>query len=235
MQAWAQQSPTRYALVFIGNSITYGATLRSPQKEAPPVQMVKILERKGYPIRYANCGHSGSTTADFLPASNRLFPKVMQAADSLYDAGVELLFSIMLGTNDSAAEGPAGAPVAPEQYKRNLQLIIDSLHQRYPRSHFMLHQPIWYSPNTQNRSVYLEEGLKRLQTYTPQLELLIKENPEFVLKGDRKVFAFFKKNPEKYFTPEKNPSGIFYLHPNALGAQKLGAFWADCFEKYFHP
>ncbi len=230
--ASAQQQPALYALVFIGNSITYGATLQLPEKEAPPVQMVKILKEKGYYIQYVNCGHSGSTTVDFLPATNRLFPKVVRAADSLYAAGVSLVFSVMLGTNDSAMEGPAGAPVAPEQYKNNLSVMIDSLHRRYPGSHFILHRPIWYSPNTQNRSVYLAEGLQRLQTYTPQLELLIKENPAFIFKGDRVAFYFFKKNPEKYFTPEKGSAGIFYLHPNALGARQLGAFWAACFEKY---
>ncbi|MBO9619917.1 MAG: hypothetical protein J7539_12885 [Niabella sp.] len=229
---WAQHASNRYAVVFIGNSITYGATLQSPEKEAPPVQMVRILEEKGYRIQYANCGFSGSTTVDFLPVSNKYFPKVLQAADSLYAADVPLFFSITLGTNDSAEEGPAGAPVSPEQYKKNLQIIIDSLHRRYPGSSFVLHQPVWYSPNTQNRSVYLKEGLQRLQTYTPQLELLIKEHPGFVFKGDRKGFDFFRRDPKKYFTPEKGPVGIFYLHPNAQGAKLLGSFWADCFVRY---
>ncbi|WP_343667938.1 GDSL-type esterase/lipase family protein [Chitinophaga sp.] len=217
----------QYSIVFIGNSITHGATLSSPALECPPVQTVKLLQAKGHTVKFANCGYSGSTTVDFLPASRNLFPKVLQAADTLYDPNVWLIFSISLGTNDSAIEGPTGAPVSPGDYSRNLQVIIDSLHNRYPHSIFVLHRPIWYSPNTYNRSKYLAAGLSRLQTYTPQLDKLVKENPDYIFKGDRNAYDFFRKDPDKYFTAEKGNAGIFFLHPNALGAEKLGGFWAN--------
>jgi len=222
----AQHTQSKYNIIFIGNSITYGATLPSPETASPPVKAVRILEENGYDVKYANCGFSGSTTVDFLPGSNNLFPKILGAADTLCKTDAQLIFSMMLGTNDSAIKGPTGSPVSPKDYKKNLQLIIDSLHRRYPQSRFFLHQPIWYSPNTHNKSLYLEEGLKRLQTYTPILDALVKENPDYVFKGDRDAYKFFKKYPERYLTAEKGNSGIFFLHPNALGAEKLGGFWA---------
>ncbi|MBV8254099.1 MAG: hypothetical protein JO154_15960 [Chitinophaga sp.] len=223
----AQQSPAKCNIVFVGNSITYGANLKSREVECPPYQAVKLLQEKGYAIRYANCGHSGSTTVDFLPSAQKLFTKILQAADTLYDAKVGLIFSITLGTNDSAIEGPTGAPVSAEDYKKNLQIIIDSLHRKYPQSIFVLHRPIWYSPNTYNSSKYLAEGLNRLQTYTPALDGLVKAHPDYIFKGDRNAFAFFKKKPELYFTAEQGNAGIFFLHPNALGAAQLGRFWAE--------
>lgn len=228
----AQQIPTRYTIVFIGNSITYGATLQSPETESPPVEAIRILKGKGYDVRYVKCGYSGSTTVDFLPASNDLFPKVVQAVNNLYEAGSQLIFSIMIGTNDSAMEGPKGSPVSPADYRKNLQTIIDSLYTKYPGSHFILHRPIWYSPNTHNRSLYLEEGLQRLQTYTPELNILVKDNPEYVFKGDWKAYDFFKKNFRKYFTAEEGNSGVFFLHPNKEGAKILGKFWADNLKRH---
>lgn len=227
LTAVGQAGARKYNIVFIGNSITYGATLKVPAVECPPFQAVQLLRAGGDTIRYANCGHSGSTTVDFLPASQRLFLKVLQAADTLYDGNTRLVFSISLGTNDSAIEGPTGAPVSPADYKRNLKTIIDSLHTRYPNSIFVLQRPIWYSPSTYNRSKYLAEGLARLQTYTPELNDLAKEHRTYILKGDRNAFDFFKKNAELYFTTEKGNAGNFYLHPNAAGAAKLAKFWAD--------
>jgi len=89
-----------------------------------------------------------------------------------------------------------------------------------------VHQPIWYSPNTHNGALYLAEGLTRLQSYTPEIIALSKLRPNRVFVGDRKAFRFFKQNHLKYLSPEKGNSGTFYLHPNVLGATKLGEFWA---------
>lgn len=226
--AKGQKTSLKCNVVFIGNSITHGATLPSPASQCPPTHAIKLLRDKGYSIvNYANCGFSGSTTVDFLPASKKLFLKVVQAADTLYNADAWLIFSITLGTNDSAIEGPNGAPVAADDYGKNVRTIIDSLHNRYPHSVFVLHRPIWYSTNTYNRSKYLAEGLERLQTYTPQLDKLVKENVAFIFKGDRKAYSFFEHEPEKYFTHENGNAGIFFLHPNIVGAEKLGEFWAN--------
>ena len=228
----AKSPVLKFNVVFIGNSITHGSGLKNPITESAPTQAVNYLNTHGCSVQFANCGVGGSTTVDFLPSTNKLFPRVELAADSLYRKGVPLVFSVKLGTNDSAIKGPNGAPVLPEKYKENVQTIIDALQQRYPQAYIVLNCPIWYSPNTHNHSTYMEEGLARLQTYRPQLETLAKENAPHVLMGDKKAFAFFKKNYLLYLNPEQGASGTFYLHPNVSGAQKLGEFWAKVLIRY---
>ena len=103
-------------IVFIGNSITQGALLENPRHEAPPVKAALYLRRQPSvgTVRYSNQGVSGSTTLDFLPQTDLLFPKVVQVADQFKDeTWATLIFSIMLGTNDSAITGPNGAPASP--------------------------------------------------------------------------------------------------------------------------
>ena len=211
-------------IVFVGNSITYGACLADPKTEAPPVIVARTLREQGYDLAFVNCGYSGSTTVDFLPG-DKLLPRVVQAADSLSRRGGLLIFSMMLGTNDSAMQGTKGAPVSPDNYKKNLLCIIDSLHARYPGSHFILHRPLWYSPNTHNGAMYLAEGLQRLQTYTPVLDELPRERP-YILPGDRKAYDRFRRQHLKLLTPEAGNSGTFYLHPNKAGAEVLAGYWA---------
>jgi len=222
---------SKFNIVFIGNSITYGAGLQNPSTQAPPAIVAKYLNDHQCRVNYANCGVSGSTTVDFLPVSHNLYPRVVKAADTLYHKGVPLFFSITIGTNDSAIKGPNGAPVSPDNYRNNLLTIIDSLIRRYPQSHIVVHQPIWYSPNTHNGALYLAEGLARLQSYTPEIIALAGLRPNRVFVGDRKAFNFFKQNHLQYLTPEKGNSGTFYLHPNVLGATKLGEFWAIALKK----
>jgi lysophospholipase L1-like esterase len=98
--------------VFIGNSITQGAQLKDPVQEAPPVQTVQWLQKQeGIDrVNMSNQGVSGLTTVDFLPASQTFFPKVKMAMEALQaeHPDATLLFSMMLGTNDSANSGPNG-------------------------------------------------------------------------------------------------------------------------------
>lgn len=70
-------------IVFIGNSITQGALLENPRHEAPPVKAALYLRRQPSvgTVRYSNQGVSGSTTFDFLPQTDLLFPKVVRVAD----------------------------------------------------------------------------------------------------------------------------------------------------------
>ena len=207
-------------IVFIGNSITEGTYLKYP----PPVEAAMYLDSLGYDVRYANCGISGYTSADFQPGSIA-FQKVLIAADSLYKENDILFFSIKLGTNDSAIKGPNGAPVSTEKYEQNLQVMIDGLHIRYPSSKIILHNPIWYSPNTYNSAMYLQEGLNRLKTYSGAIKNLAKKNKEFVYVGDKHGFDIFHKNYKKLLVPQEGNAGIFYLHPNREGAKVLGELW----------
>lgn len=221
---------TKAHVVFIGNSITEARWL----KTTPPSQVANYLEKRGCLIKYSNCGVSGSTTHDFLPSPpGRLYTKVTDAADKLNDGSTVLIFSVMLGTNDSAIKGPTGSPVSPEKYRENLQTLIDSLKTRYATARFVLHRPLWYSPTTHNNgATYLQEGLDRLHTYTPELEALVKRNPDYVFKGDRKAYGFFRKNYLQYYGEEKGNSGTFYLHPNEAGNKKLAEYWGNVLYKY---
>ena len=138
-------------IVFIGNSITQGALLENPRHEAPPVKAALYLRRQPSvgTVRYSNQGVSGSTTLDFLPQTDLLFPKVVQVADQFKDeTWATLIFSIMLGTNDSAITGPNGAPASPAKYLEEglnrlqsyypeLQALVLDYSKRFPGQVFM--------------------------------------------------------------------------------------------------
>lgn len=220
----------KLALLFIGNSITQGSG--GPNGNPPPTHTVNYLrQQKSYSdVIFVNIGRSGSTTLDWLPGSGRYASKVVSMADSLYALkAYQLVFSLKLGTNDSAMEGPTGAPVSKENYGENLSTIVTDLLKRYPDSKVVIHQPIWYSTNTYNRSKYLEEGLNRLQSYFPVIKQVVKDYQKthagHVFRGDRKAFKYFKKHHLAMFKPENGQQGTFYLHPNEAGVAVLGTYW----------
>lgn len=225
-------------VVFIGNSITHGANLENPEQEAPPVIASELLQKtKGVnSVTFSNQGRSGFTTLNYLPSSST-FVEVVRAARSLHsNLNHTLVFSIMLGTNDSAMEGTLGAPVSKEDYRKNMNAIVDELLKQFPDSRIVLQQPIWYSPNTYNGAKYLAEGLARLQSYFPELESIVKNYSEThkfqVFMGDQKGFDYFRKYFLTDLVPEEGNQGTFYLHPNKRGAAKLAGFWAESIGKH---
>lgn len=223
-------------IVYVGNSITKGASLQNSETEAPPVQASQYLEQAlKCHVNYRNCGVSGMTTLNFLPITNQEFPHVKAAGAELSKLKGTLLFSIILGTNDSACDAPFGAPVEPVVYYTNMKAIIDELISLYPQCKVIVHRPTWYSPNTYNGATYLAAGLKRLESYTPMIEHLIEHytqaKPNQVFLGDTAAFDFFKNNYLTHFTPEEGNAGTFYLHPNKEGAKVLGRFWAEAIIK----
>ena len=226
----ASMASDKIHVVFIGNSITYGATLSSPSTEAPPVITgQQLYKRTRVATRVKNCGVSGITTFGFLPGRSAYNTAVAAAAEFAQEQG-PLYFSIMLGTNDSAEKGPEGAPVSTDTYKNNLKSIIDSLKAKFPQAKFILNYPIWYSPTTHNGATYLQAGLDRLNSYHPVIDNIVSEysssDPGKVYAGSKDAYSFFENNTQ-YFTSEEGNSGTFYLHPNAQGAVKLAGFWTD--------
>ncbi|MXV14083.1 GDSL-type esterase/lipase family protein [Hufsiella ginkgonis] len=233
LSAFALPKKENYSLVFIGDSITQANAVENNAVNSPPAQAAAFLKDSGKfgNIQFSNQGRSGRTTLDFLPLTGKMYPNVITAADAFYrDKSATLLFSIMIGTNDSAVKGPNGAPVSAENYQKNLMEIADSLFTRYPGCKMVFHQPIWYSDSTRNTSTYLVEGRKRLQSYTPQLKRLVEHykaaRPGQVFFGDTKAYGYFKKHYLTAMKTEKGPAGTFYLHPNKEGSAKLGKFWA---------
>lgn len=230
------QKTQKLAIVFIGNSITQGKG--GPNGFPPPTHAVNYLKQQeaAGDVIYANLGRSGSTTVDWLPGTGKDFAKVIVAADTLFQKkDYQLLFSIKLGTNDSAIQGPNGAPVSKEDYIKNMRAIISQVLGKYPGSKVIVQHPIWYSTNTYNGSKYLEEGLNRLKSYIPVLDHMIADyqnsEPGRVFKGDTKAFKYFKKHYLKLLKPENGQQGTFYLHPNEEGSQVLGEFWGKAIQK----
>ncbi len=237
----------KLVLVFLGDSITAGAGI-SEKSDAPPSRCGAYLKENGYgDLTVANCGVSGYTTLDFLPKivdgkpTGKQFLKVLDAAEPFKnDKDTELIFSIMLGTNDSAVKGPNGSPVSPEDYRRNMKEIADKLLDDFPTAKIVIHRPIWYSPTTQNSSTYLLEGQLRLRAYWPELETLVGYYEKTSVKGcvflgDVNAFNYFKTNAERVFLPEKGAAGDFFLHPNKPGADVLGRFWGAAVKRAIEP
>ena len=212
-------------LLFIGNSITAGATLSNASTQAPPIVCGKLVgEATGIQTNVYNGGHSGITTLGFLPGRDD-FTRVLAAAKAYKNGNGGLIyFSIMLGTNDSACTTTEGAPVAPDTYGANIKKIIDALIAGVPDCKILLNYPIWYSPNTYNSAMYLQEGLDRLHSYYPIIDAIVEEYDQ-VFAGNRGVWEFFEDN-KVLFTKENGNAGEFFLHPNVYGAQRLAEIWA---------
>lgn len=224
-------------IVYIGNSITYGATLDNPSQDAPPTVASEYIRHKQgiNSVSFTNQGRSGCTTLDFLPSTS-IFTDVVKAVKGLHiNPTHSLVFSISLGTNDSAIKGTNGAPVSKEVYQQNMKTIIDEFLICFPKSKIVIQQPIYYTPNTENGAKYLKEGLARLQTYFPVLKSLVKnyskEQAGKVFLGDQRSFSYFKKKHLSLLTPENGKQGFFYLHPNKQGAFKLGKIWGESIYK----
>jgi lysophospholipase L1-like esterase len=225
-------------IIYIGNSITEGGQHDNPQVEAPPATASAYLRNQPGigSIEFSNQGRSGYTTVDYLPSVEGALTEVIVATHELHKDNKRLLiFSISLGTNDSAEKGPNGSPVSPGIYQKNLKSIADKLLAEFPGCKIFLQQPIWYSPNTYNSSRYMAEGLARLQTYFPELKSLVKNyaqtNPGHVFTGDLKGFVYFRDNFQTDLIPESGNAGTFYLHPNKKGSAVLGRFWGEAIYK----
>lgn len=216
-------------VIYIGDSITAGAGLPAPAFQAPPVVASAWLRRQGNidSVYFSNQGHSGYTTVDFLP-SGAAFVQAEKAANELAAKPGILIFSIMLGTNDSAIKGPNGSPVSPASYYNNLKSITGKLLADYPQCKVVINHPVWYSPNTYNGAQYLQEGLNRLQSYFPVIQKLVSSYAgNQVFLGDTAAFDYFRQNYVTRFQQENGHQGIFYLHPNPVGAVDLGTFWGE--------
>lgn len=230
---WSDNEGKELNIVFIGNSITQGVLLENPEKQAPPVKCVNWLETQldVEKISFFNAGRSGCTTVDFLPETNNLFPWMKIEADKLAKNKGILLFSIMLGGNDSAISGPKGAPVEAEQYRENMRKIINKLLDLYPKAVIVLNDPLWYSPNTYNGAMYLVAGQKRLLEYIPELRRLVGEYaqifPGQVKTGDTEAYKYFKEYYQTDMVAEDGNAGVFYLHPNDKGGSRLAEYWGQ--------
>ena len=227
-------------VVFIGNSITYGALHQQRELTAPPAQCARWLSRQPGldTVYFANCGRSGKTTYHFLPNQADVVP----AGDKTYFADVvaqtrrlvavhpalPLVFSIMLGTNDTV-ERPKNRHTTPDDYARNLTTLIDSLLKLWPEAHVVLHKPIWYTPDyvTKGGSVASKNSLRLLDSYYKMFPQVVSNcKPGHVHIGDSDAYAYFEQHWQTDINEEKDSRGrSYWLHPNERGAARLAEFW----------
>lgn len=228
--AWAQKE---YNIVFIGNSITFGATHQVPKKTNPTVSCVKYLKEQGLTVHSKNMGKSGKTSRDFLPGRKGYWGSTKKAAAELAEAYPEaqMVFSIMLGTNDAAIR-PKKKCWNDDIFRKSMTTIIDSLEAIYPQAVFVLHQDPYFSPNMEKESGSKmdENSLKQVQSYWKVDQALAKERKNVFLGSDE-IYAFFAQNYKEMMTPEEGLQGTFYLHPNAAGSAELGKLWGKALTK----
>ncbi len=225
----AERQPVKLDIVFIGDSITEPKT---------PVESAAAYLRRCADVaevRTSNQGHSGHTTLDFLPPEGNDAKGVKAAADAFVSTDRELVFSIMLGTNDSASQGPNGAPMASATYRANLKAITDLLLAAYPRAKVVFQYPVWYSTNTYNSARYLAEGQARLRSYWPEIAALAADydtsRPGQVFEGSKLGWEYFERNHLTDMRHEDGQAGVFFLHPNEQGSQALGRFWGEAIRR----
>ena len=237
LSCFAQKSAN---IVFIGNSITYGALHEHRDVTAPPAQCAHWLSaQEGIDtVYFRNCGRSGKTTYHFLPNAADVIP----AGDKTYFGDVvaktrelvkahpalPLVFSIKLGTND-AVERTKNAHTEPEAYVRNLTTIIDSLLRLWPDAHVVLNRPIYNTSDyvTKNGSVASKKSLKMMNTYFGMFSKIVENcKPGHVHIGDAEAYDYFKRHYKTDVFEEKDArSKPYWLHPNELGAKKLAEYW----------
>jgi lysophospholipase L1-like esterase len=229
-----------YDVVFIGDSITFGIGTPDPGTQAAPViaaHDLQLMLGAGTAVYFSNQGHNGHTTVDFLPGGAD-FKGAEGAAKQLEaDHPGQLLFSIMLGTNDCSSNGvTTGSPVSAAHYAQNLQKIIDALLSDYPGCKFVINHPIWFSPNTHNAADYTGSACAdRVKSYFPAIAALVDSyslpHANQVYVGDTDAYDYFSIHFQTELNGENGTFGIFFLHPNPTGAKSLGKFWATAIAK----
>ena len=227
-------------VVFIGNSITFGALHQHPELTAPPIVCGSWLSRQvGIDTVYVkNCGRSGRTTYHFLPRKEDVIP----AGDKTFFSDVvsktrqlvsdhpasPLLFSIMLGTND-AVERTKNPHTEPADYVNNIVTIIDSLLTLWPDAHVVLQRPIWNSSDyvTKNGSVASKKSLKLMNQYYKSFpEIVERCKAGHVHIGDAEAYDYFRHHWQTDFFEEKDSrQQSYWLHPNEQGAAALAGYW----------
>lgn len=234
---FAQQSAN---IVFIGNSITYGALHKERELTAPPAQCARWLSQQDGidTVYFKNCGRSGRTTYHFLPNAADVVPSgdktyfgdVVAKTRELMKAhpGLPLIFSIMLGTNDTV-ERPRNEHTSPDDYVKNLTTIIDSLLTLWPEAHVVLNKPTWYYPDYQTKggSIATKKSLKLIDTYAAQFPRIVANcKAGHVHLGDADAYAHFQKHYKTDVFQEKDARGkSYWLHPNEQGASRLAEYW----------
>jgi lysophospholipase L1-like esterase len=224
-------------LICIGDSITECHGIADRDKNGSPAVLAnELASGLGATVYLVNAGVSGTTTADWSGPSGLLVrgphSADKQATKLMVDhPGARLVFSIMLGTNDSANNGTRGAPISAERYQTEMKKITDAIRQAHPDCLIFLHHPTWYSKNTHNNADYEGDSAHdRLRSYFPVIGAMAdadsKSAKQYIFLGDTSAYDHFADTYKTELSPQQGKNGAFYLHPNVLGAKSLGKYWA---------
>ncbi len=212
--------PYKLNIVFVGDSITYGYLLSDPQKEAPPVQTVAWLkEQAGVGrVQMKNCGRNGYRSDQFLPeAVDSAWPLVQAAGTAFQKDGGTLVFSMMLGANDSAL-----ATHTPEKFGQHLASLVALIITNFPSAQVVIHHPIFLSKVPSSHP-------ERLKTYCPVIDEQVTSMSEpyskRVFVGDTKAWNYFAEHHQTLYFEEIRDRKPYYVHPNKQGSVILGAYW----------
>jgi lysophospholipase L1-like esterase len=118
----------------------------------------------------------------------------------------------MLGTNDSSIS----RNVLPDEYKNNLQSMIDGLKSIGVKKVILNRSP-YVLPTAANHD---DQALVKMAGYMEVIKELV--DGETVLLGDIEAYNYFEANQNQL------SDGI---HPTPAGYQQLGIFWANAYTR----
>jgi len=204
-------------IVFVGDSITEGCTLANPALEAPPVRAAEWLTTNaGRIVRFRNTGVGGMRTDDFLPVpASALWQRVARAGRELgKDPGL-LVFSVMLGANDSGGYRDPKGPHPPERFHDDLTALGTAILTNFPAAVVVIHQPTGL-PDA------VAAAKSNWKTYAPVCSAVVAELsarfPGRVHDGDAKAWLALTGKGKSLFNDQ--------VHPNVAGARIVGGLWA---------
>jgi hypothetical protein len=169
-----------------------------------PMGAYAALAYMGAGLSIANAGVNGSTTNRWATDYSNM---MTDALTMFTNAGVNLVH-IFLGANDANdSHGISG-----EDYKTNMQTIIDTLKTNALIKHIIISSPIY------STSVSIDNA--KIQAYHSVIQELVAENAGFVLAGDSNAYDWFEQKETA------NPGSVLVdtLHPRPLGYIQLGEF-----------
>lgn len=219
-------APQSLNIVFIGDSITSGYLMKDPVRDAPPVYAAAWLKGQSgiTNVLFRNCGKPGYRTDQFLPDRlNSAWSEVKQAGESFRNVPGTLVFSVMLGANDSAGYNDTGIH-PPERFKADLNALVKALCVSFPKAIIVIHHPTGY---TKAPGTYPET----LALYKSEIDSLVEEmavtHPGRVFLGDVEAWAFFDGNRETHWFREMRENVPYHVHPNERGAAVIGQLWGE--------
>ncbi|MDR3169409.1 MAG: GDSL-type esterase/lipase family protein [Candidatus Peribacteria bacterium] len=186
--------PYATTIGFVGDSINVN-----------PMGIYAALAYMGAGFSIANAGQNGSATSSWANDYNNM---MTNALTMFNNAGVDIVH-IFLGANDANLYGG----ISGEDYKINMQTIIDTLKNNAPIKHVIISSPIY--------STYGYTDNTKIQAYHSVIQELVAENSGFVLGGDRNAYEWF----EQQETATPGSALIDKIHPRPQAYIQLGEFW----------